>query len=137
LYNNSKNSKGGDKLHILLDYENGVPIYEQIKSQIKEQILSGKLKPNQPLPSIRMLAKELKVGIITAKRAYDDLTNEGLTYSMQGKGVFVGNVARERIAKINYDEIEKLLKKAVELSKNNGISKEEVLEMLKNFYDEV
>jgi GntR family transcriptional regulator len=124
-------------LHILLDYENGVPIYEQIKSQIKEQILSGQLQPNQPLPSIRTLAKELKVGIITAKRAYDDLTGEGLTYSMQGKGVFVGNVAKEKITKINCGEIEKQLKKAVELSKLNGISKEQLIEMLNNFYDEV
>jgi GntR family transcriptional regulator len=124
-------------LHILLDYENGVPIYEQIKLQIKEQILSGKLAPNQPLPSIRTLAKELKVGIITAKRAYDDLTNEGLTYSMQGKGVFVGNVAKEKIAKINCEEMERLLKNAIELSKTNGISKAELLEMLNKFYDEV
>jgi GntR family transcriptional regulator len=124
-------------LHILLDYENGVPIYEQIKLQIKEQILSGKLTPNQPLPSIRTLAKELKVGIITAKRAYDDLTNEGLTYSMQGKGVFVGNVAKEKIAKINCEEMERLLKNAIELSKTNGISKAELLEMLNKFYDEV
>jgi GntR family transcriptional regulator len=124
-------------LHILLDYENGVPIYEQIKLQIKEQILSGKLAPNQPLPSIRTLAKELKVGIITAKRAYDDLTNEGLTYSMQGKGVFVGNVAKEKIAKINCEEMERLLKNAIELSKTNDISKAELLEMLNKFYDEV
>jgi GntR family transcriptional regulator len=121
----------------LLDYENGVPIYEQIKSQIREQIFSGALRPNQPLPSIRMLAKELKVGIITAKRAYDDLTAEGLTYSVQGKGVFVGNVAREKIAKSHCEEMEKQLKKAVELSKTNGISKEELFEMLSNYYDEV
>jgi GntR family transcriptional regulator len=137
LYNNSRNSKGSDKLHILLDYENGVPIYEQIKEQIKEQILNGTLQPNQPLPSIRTLAKELKVGIITAKRAYDDLTSDGLTYSMQGKGVYVGTVAREKITKINCDEIENQLKKAVELSKANGISREQLIEMLNNFYDEV
>jgi GntR family transcriptional regulator len=124
-------------LRIFLDYENGVPIYEQIKSQIKEQILSGTLEANEPLPSIRTLAKELKVGIITAKRAYDDLTDEGLTYSVQGKGVFVGNIAKEKITKINCDEIQKQLKNAVELSKTNGISKEQLIEMLKKFYDEV
>jgi GntR family transcriptional regulator len=124
-------------LHILLDYENGVPIYEQIKLQIKEQILSGELQPNQPLPSIRTLAKELKVGIITAKRAYDDLTVDGLTYSMQGKGVYVSCVAFEKISKDSCDEIERQLKKAIELSKANNITKEQLIKMLKTYYDEV
>ena len=63
------------------------PIYEQIKLQIKEQITSGELVAGTMLPSIRMLAKELKIGIITAKRAYDDLTEEGFTVSVAGKGL--------------------------------------------------
>ncbi|MGN0817831.1 MAG: GntR family transcriptional regulator, partial [Candidatus Coproplasma sp.] len=96
-------------MRILLDFEKG-PIYEQIKGQIKEQILSGSLAPNSMLPSIRTLAKELKVGIITAKRAYDELTSEGFAYAVQGKGVFVANITREKIDEISYCEIQKNLR---------------------------
>lgn len=116
-------------MHILLDLENG-PIYEQIKGQIKEQILSGSLSPNQMLPSIRTLAKELKVGIITAKRAYDDLAAEGFTYSVQGKGVFVANITRDKIDEISYLEIEKNLRLAVQAAKLSGLPKEKFTEIV-------
>ena len=116
-------------MRILLDFENG-PIYEQIKGQIKEQILSGSLAPNSMLPSIRTLAKELKVGIITAKRAYDELTLEGFTYAVQGKGVFVANITREKIDEISYCEIEKSLRQAVQTAKLNNLSKEKLTEIL-------
>ncbi|MGN0806632.1 MAG: GntR family transcriptional regulator [Candidatus Coproplasma sp.] len=116
-------------MHILLDLENG-PIYEQIKGQIKEQILSGSLYPNQMLPSIRTLAKELKVGIITAKRAYDDLAAEGFTYSVQGKGVFVANITREKLDEISHLEIEKQLRLAVQAAKLNNLPKEKFSEIV-------
>ncbi|MGN0824503.1 MAG: GntR family transcriptional regulator [Candidatus Coproplasma sp.] len=116
-------------MHILLDLENG-PIYEQIKGQIKEQILSGSLSPNQMLPSIRTLAKELKVGIITAKRAYDDLAAEGFTYSVQGKGVFVANITRDKIDEISYLEIEKNLHLAVQAAKLSGLPKVKFTEIV-------
>jgi len=74
------------------------PIYEQIKLQIKEQITSGELVAGTMLPSIRMLAKELKIGIITAKRAYDDLTEEGFTVSIAGKGVFIADSDRQKLS---------------------------------------
>ena len=82
-------------MQIVISYESGEPIYEQIKKQIRGMILSGDLIEGAMLPSIRMLAKEINVGIITAKRAYDDLCNEGFCYSMQGKGIFVASVDRE------------------------------------------
>lgn len=116
-------------MRILLDFEKG-PIYEQIKGQIKEQILSGSLSPNQALPSIRTLAKELKVGIITAKRAYDELASEGFTYSVQGKGVFVANITREKIDEISFSQIENNLRQAVQTAKLNNLSKEKITEIL-------
>lgn len=79
-------------MHVIIAYETGEPIYEQIKSQIRSEILRGSLKTGEMLPSIRTLAKELKIGIITAKRAYDDLCAEGFLYSVQGKGVFVAEI---------------------------------------------
>lgn len=85
----------GTDMQIVISYESGEPIYEQIKKQIRGMILSGDLIEGAMLPSIRMLAKEINVGIITAKRAYDDLCNEGFCYSMQGKGIFVASVDRE------------------------------------------
>ena len=82
------------------------------------------------LPSIRTLAKELKVGIITAKRAYDELASEGFTYAVQGKGVFVANITREKIDEISYCEIEKSLRQAVQTAKLNNLSKEKLTEIL-------
>lgn len=114
-------------MRIILDYENGVPIYEQIKSQVKRQILSGQLPPGEMLPSIRTLAKELKIGIITAKRAYDDLTAEGFTCAVQGKGVFVGNIKADELSRLGVQEVEELLKTAAVRAKNNGLSKEDAL----------
>lgn len=83
-------------MHVIIAYDSGEPIYEQIKKQIRGQILSGKLKEGEALPSIRTVAKELSVGIITAKRAYDDLIAEGFLYSVQGKGVFVSSGGKAR-----------------------------------------
>ena len=80
---------GGKTMNIMISQLSQTPIYEQMESQIKRDILSGQLKPNEMLPSIRSMAKELGVGIITVKRAYDDLCNEGLLVSLQGRGVFV------------------------------------------------
>lgn len=122
-------------MRILLDLEKG-PIYEQIKGQIKEQILNGSLAPNEMLPSIRMLAKELKVGIITAKRAYDDLASEGFTYSVQGKGVFVANITREKIDEISYSEIVKHLRLAVQAAKLNNLPKEKFTEIVEKVCSE-
>ena len=82
-------------MQLIISYESGEPIYEQIKKQIRGMILSGELVEGAMLPSIRTLAKEISVGIITAKRAYDDLCSEGFCYSLQGKGVFVASVNKE------------------------------------------
>ena len=76
-------------MQILIDNKSGAPIYEQIYTQLKEQIISGALTEDQPLPSIRGLAKDLRISVITTKRAYDELEQEGFLYTVAGKGSFV------------------------------------------------
>jgi GntR family transcriptional regulator len=122
-------------LHIILDYENGVPIYEQIKVQIREQILSGKLKAGEALPSIRVLAKEMQIGIITAKRAYDELAAEGFTYSVQGKGIFVSKIDRVAIDKIANDAIAKDLTKIVKQAKASGFEEDKLIMLIHSIWD--
>lgn len=100
------------------------PIYEQIKLQIKQQITSGELKSGEMLPSIRMLAKELKIGIITAKRAYDDLTEEGFTVSVAGKGVFVAFADKVKLCEAGAEALKKQIANSVQYARANGISRE-------------
>ena len=76
-------------MKILINYKNGAPIYEQIYSQLKNQIISGAASANEALPSIRSLAKDLGISVITTKRAYDELEREGFIYTVAGKGSFV------------------------------------------------
>ena len=80
---------GGDNVTVLIDNKSGVPIYDQIYSQIKAQIISGKLQENEMLPSIRGLAKDLRISFITTKRAYEELEREGFIYTVPAKGCYV------------------------------------------------
>ena len=80
---------GGENLNVIISNSSQVPLYEQIESQIKNQIVNMDLRPGEPLPSIRTLAKELKVSIITTKRAYEELEKEGFIKTVVGKGTFV------------------------------------------------
>ncbi len=113
-----------------------IPIYEQIKQQIKEQIFSGALKSGEQLPSIRMLAKELKVGVITSKRAYDDLCEEGVLVSHQGKGIFVAEISTESMRKNHLQIVEEQLKDIVSLAKQYGINETEVKSALERIFKE-
>lgn len=146
LYNHSRNTFGavGNGLprwacrqvfmKILISQSSGIPIYEQIKSQIKEQILSGALPPDSVLPSIRVMAKELNIGIITAKRAYDDLCAERYAYAVQGKGVFVAHVDRAGIEELNLAEIEKRLNGVATFAKEHSVPKEKVIKVINNIW---
>ena len=104
------------------------PIYDQISSQIKAQILSGALLPGQALPSIRGLAKDLKISVITTKRAYDELEAAGFLVTVAGKGSFVaeGNRALQREARLR--EMEEHLTKAIALGRECGLGTEELRE---------
>lgn len=111
-----------------------IPIYEQIKQQIKEQVFSGDLKPGEQLPSIRTLAKELKVGVITSKRAYDDLCEEGVLVSHPGKGVFVGEIDTGEVKKNHLQLIGEQLRDTVEMANQFSVTKDEVYKLLDNIY---
>ncbi len=116
---------------ILLDNQSGEPIYRQIAQQIKAQILSGVLVPDTPLPSIRNLAKDLRISVITTKRAYDELEQQGFVYTLAGKGCFVAPLNLELLREEHLKQVESHLQEAVRLAETCGLSQEELLEMLR------
>ena len=106
------------------------PIYDQISRQLKEQILSGALRPGEALPSIRALAKDLKISVITTKRAYDELEAEGFLYTVAGKGCFVAEQNLDLIREQRLRELEGHLSAAAELARSCNVSPEELVNML-------
>ena len=116
---------------ILLDNQRGDPIYRQIAEQIKAQILSGALQPDTALPSIRNLAKDLRISVITTKRAYDELEQEGFVYTIAGKGCFVAPLNLELVKEENLKKIESHLQEAARLAAACQLSGEELLTMLR------
>lgn len=117
-------------MRIVLSYQSGVPIYEQIKDQIKASILSGELCEGDPLPSLRQLARDLKVSLITTTRAYGDLELEGFVHTMPGKGVYVKKVNTGFIREQHIKEVNASLKNAVRHGKLAGLSMEAIHELL-------
>lgn len=124
------------EMKLITSQDGDQPIYEQIKLQIKQQITSGELPPGTMLPSIRTLAKELKIGIITAKRAYDDLTEEGYTRSVAGKGIFVAYSDRENIVAAAEEELKAKLSVCVTYAQAHGVEKGRVEEMLHEIWED-
>lgn len=123
-------------MKIIISNDSGLPIYEQIKNQIKAQIVAGELKADEDLPGMRTLASDLKVSVITTKRAYNDLEQEGYIYSMPGKGSFVKKLNEEVVRENALSEIEKYFTDAMTVAKAAGINIEELQEILKTL-DEV
>ena len=123
-------------MKIIISNVSGVPIYEQIKNQIKAQIISGDLKEDESLPGMRTLASDLKVSVITTKRAYNDLEQEGYIYSMTGKGSFVKRLNGEMVRENAITEIERHFYDAMTVAKMAGIKLDELQEILKTL-DEV
>lgn len=121
---------------IVISNASNKPIYEQISLQIKEAILRGDLAEGERLPSIRGLANDLRVSVITTKRAYSDLEAEGLLESVQGKGFFVCGGNREMLREERLREIEGLLGRAVALAGDAGIARDDLHEMLDLLADE-
>ena len=114
----------------------GQPIYDQISSQIKAQIIAGTLRPGEALPSIRALAKDLKISVITTKRAYDELEAEGFLYTVAGKGCFVAEKNLDLVREQQLKDLEGHLTAAVELAKSCNISHQELHEMLRILSEE-
>ncbi len=112
------------------------PIYEQISTQIKAQIIAGKLSPGEALPSIRALAKDLKISVITTKRAYDELEADGFLYTVAGKGCFVAEKNLDLVREQQQRELEEHLRAAAALARSCGVSREELSEMLRILTEE-
>ena len=112
------------------------PIYEQISTQLKNQIIAGTLKTGEALPSIRALAKDLKISVITTKRAYEELEAQGFLNTIAGKGSFVAEKNLDLIREKRLQELEEHLQAAVELAKTCGISERELQEMLRILIEE-
>ena len=124
-------------MNILISNSSDKPIYEQITTQIKQMIMSGELEADAPLPSMRMLAKELRISVITTKRAYEDLERDGFIYSIVGKGSYVARKNLEFVREEQLRIVEELLNKAVHGAKVGAITLEELLEIIKMLYEEV
>lgn len=122
-------------MNIQINNTSDDPIYLQIKNQIKSQIISGRLKFNEQLPSIRFLAKELRVSMVTTKRAYDELELEGFINSVQGKGNFVSAQNKELIREEYLKKIELKLQELVELSEIADITDRDLIKMLQSYME--
>jgi len=121
-------------MDIILSSSGGKPIYEQICDQVKEQILTGSLKAGDALPSMRLLAKELHISVITTKRAYEELEREGFLASVPGKGCFVAPQNREFLREAQLRRVEDALSAAVEEARKGGFSLSELQEILNILY---
>ena len=122
-------------MEIYISNSGAKPIYEQITDQIKAAILAGKLAEGEALPSIRFLAKELGISVITTKRAYEELEKQGLIYSEQGKGFFVSEVNQNRLMEGRLREYERRLRDMLGEARELGLSPEDVADMVRMFWD--
>ena len=113
-------------MNLIISNSSGKPIYEQITAQIKNSILSGELQEGEALPSMRALAKDLRISVITTKRAYEDLERDGFVVTVAGKGCFVAQRKR----------VEQTLEQAVEQAQAASITLEEMQQMLSLLYEE-
>lgn len=123
-------------MDIIISNSSNVPLYEQVKEQIKNKIVSNELKAGELLPSIRSLAKDLRISVITTKSAYDELEREGYVETIQGKGTYVANKNTELIKEEQLQKVENLIETAVSIAKISSISKKEIEEMLNILYEE-
>ena len=121
-------------MNIIISNSSGQPIYNQIVSQIKSQIMSGDLVEGEALPSMRTLAKELRISVITTKRAYEELEREGFIISITGKGSFVANKNMELIREEQLKLIEEYFTKVIEKANMTNISLKELMDMLEFLY---
>lgn len=126
----------GCEMDIIISNASGKPIYEQIVGQIKDLILSGALREGDALPSMRLLAKELRISVITTKRAYEDLERDGFIETVAGKGSFVARKNVEFLREECLRRLEDALTEAVELAKRGGVSCAEACELLRVLYEE-
>lgn len=123
-------------MNIIISNSSDKPIYEQITIQIKTMVMNGQLKEGDPLPSMRTLAKELRISVITTKRAYEDLEKDGFITTVVGKGSFVRAADTRLVREEKLKQIEELLSEAISLAQQSGISREDVNEIIEIIYQE-
>ena len=124
-------------MDIIISNSSGKPIYEQIADQVKEQIMAGALAAGDALPSMRLLAKELRISVITTKRAYEELERDGFLENVPGKGCFVAPQNRELLREAQLRRVGEKLTQAIEEARRGAVSLEELKEMLTELYQEV
>ena len=117
-------------MKIIINSSSMVPIYEQIVDQVKAQIISGELKEDDNLPSVRTLSKELRISALTVKKAYDSLEQEGFTVTIHGKGTYVAAANKEMMMEEYGREVEEELTEVIRKAKRYGRSEEDIREML-------
>lgn len=122
-------------MKLIISNSSNVPIYEQIKNQIIDQILNDELKQDEVLPSIRTLSSDIKISVMTIKKAYDELEHEGYIITRQGKGSFVAPKNLELAKEQKKKEIEEYINKIVSISKIYNIDKKEVLDLFKYMFE--
>ena len=122
-------------MEIVISNSSGKPIYEQITDQVKSQIMSGQLKAGDALPSMRALAQSLRISLITTKRAYNDLEAEGFIETVAGKGSFVAAQDPQLLREANLRLAEESIRRAVEVARRGGITREELTEMVDILYE--
>ena len=125
------------QVDIIISNSSGKPLYEQIADQVKEQIMAGALAAGDALPSMRLLAKELRISVITTKRAYEELERDGFLENVPGKGCFVAPQNRELLREAQLRRVEEKLTQAIEEARRGAVSLEELKEMLTELYQEV
>ncbi|MGX9758378.1 GntR family transcriptional regulator [Clostridioides difficile] len=118
-------------MNIIISNGSSLPIYEQIKEQVKEQILSGELKENEILPSLRQLARDLKISVLTTTRSYNELEQEGFIMSRQGKGFFVMSSSSELIREQLIREVESNLNNAIQAAQRASMTDKEIISLLR------
>ncbi|MDO4662789.1 MAG: GntR family transcriptional regulator [Tissierellia bacterium] len=122
-------------MKIIIDNKSMIPIYEQIENQIKEQIINGTLKSGEKLTSIRALAKDLGISIMTVKKSYDALESSGFVKSVQGKGSYIMGKNKSFLKEEKQKEIENYISKIVDISNEYDISKKEILETFEYIFE--
>lgn len=123
-------------MEIIISNSSDKPIYEQVSSQIKNKIMNGTLEAGEMLPSMRALAKDLHISVITVQRAYEDLTRDGFIETVSGKGSFVASQNKEFIQGEQLRKAEELLQQVVDIGRSHGISYEQMANILKVLYEE-
>lgn len=132
----TQHRKHGELMEILISNHSDKPLYEQISSQIKAQIMDGTLSPGQALPSMRALARDLHLSVITVQRAYEDLTRDGFLETVTGKGSFVSAQNTTFIREEQLRLAEEHLQQAAQIGRSHGISYEQLAKILRLFYEE-